>query len=445
MARTGFSPRRRSRKQNAPERGEWPRSLFTRGIFQAFAFRNYRLLWTGTVVTQNGQWMQQIALGWLVLELTNSPAFLGTVGFARGLPMLFLALPAGELADRMSRRTILMAAQGAAAFVALVLTLLVFTDYIRAWHVIVLSILGGSAMAFVSPTRQALVSTVVPRDTVANAVALNSAGQNATRIIGPSAAGLLIAWLGTAICFLIQAIGFVWALITSSRLEIPPPEEQENRAKASMVSNIVAGFSYIRSLPVMAGLMILAAVPTVLAMPYLQMMPVFARDVLEIGSTGLGMLMAGSGAGALTGALLFAAYGHKVRRQGRFLIVTASMFGGCLVLFALSPWWPLSILLVALTSGFSAVYMAQNNTIIQLMVADEYRGRVMAVYLMTFGLMPFGTLPMGALSEAIGAPVAVALHGVVCVVVILLVAFRMPALRHLTASEVTHAPRREAA
>src|SRR5690606_19701990 len=134
MVRTGGKESDTSRETNAPRQGEWPRSRFTRGILASFAYRNYRLLWTGTVVTQNGQWMQQIALGWLILELTDSPAFLGFVGFARGLPMLFLALPAGVLADRVSRRAILMGAQGAAAAVALLLTVLVFTDLIEAWH-----------------------------------------------------------------------------------------------------------------------------------------------------------------------------------------------------------------------------------------------------------------------------------------------------------------------
>ena len=435
MVRTSGRESDTSSKTSAPKRGEWPRSLFTRGIFASFQHRNYRLLWTGTVVTQNGQWMQQIALGWLILELTDSPAFLGFVGFARGLPMLFLALPAGVLADRISRRLILMSAQGAAAAVALLLTVLVFTDLIRPWHVIVISILGGSAMAFVAPTRQALVPSVVPRDAVANAVALNSAGQNATRIVGPSTAGLLIAWLGTAICFLVQSVGFIWALVMSYRLELPEPAEVTQRARASVASNILDGFSYIRSLPVLAGLMIMAAVPTVLAMPYLQMLPVFARDVLEIGSTGLGMLMAASGAGALAGALLFAAYGQRIRRQGRFMVIMASLFGVWLALFAFSPWWQLSLVLVALTSGCSAVYMAQNNTVIQLMVADEYRGRVMSVYLMTFGLMPFGTLPMGALTEALGAPTAVAIHGILSTLVIILVALKLPALRNLVSTE----------
>jgi MFS family permease len=404
-------------------------------MFSAFAYQNYRMLWVGTVITQNGQWMQQIALGWLILELTNSPAFLGFVGFARGLPMLFLALPAGVLADRVSRRKVMMYSQGAAAAVALALTILVFIGHIQPWHVVVISILGGSAMAFVAPTRQALVPAVVPRDNLANAVALNSAGQNATRIVGPSAAGLLIAWLGTAICFLVQTVGFILALVMSYRLKLPDHQTVTQQAKASVTSNIVDGFTYIRSLPVLSGLMIMAAVPTVLAMPYLQMLPVFARDVLEIGSTGLGMLMAASGAGALIGALLFAAYGSRIRHQGRFMVITASLFGVWLALFAFSPWWQLSLVLVALTSGCSAVYMAQNNTIIQLMVADEYRGRVMSVYLMTFGLMPFGTLPMGALAESLGAPAAVAIHGVLSTVVIILVALKLPQLRNLRSSD----------
>lgn len=423
-----------SRSPKATPRGEWPAGRFTRGILAAFAHRNYRLLWTGTVVTQNGQWMQQIALGWLVLELTDSPAFLGYVGFARGIPMLFFSLPAGVLADRMSRKALMMLSQAAAAVVALVLTALVFLDIIEPWQVIVLSILGGTAMAFVSPVRQALVPSVVPRDNIANAIALNSAGQNATRIVGPSLAGVLIAAVGTAICFLIQTIGFIWALITSYQMDLGKGNDQ-HRVKAGVVQNVVDGFSYIRSLPILSGLILMAAVPTVIAMPYLQMLPVFARDVLEIGSTGLGMLMAASGAGALSGALLFAAYGSRIRRQGTFMVATAAGFSLCLVFFAFSPWWQLSLVLVALTSGISAGYMAQNNTLIQLMVADEYRGRVMSVYMMTWGLMPFGTLPMGWLAEALGAPAATAIHGGVSAILVLLVALRLPQLRNLVAAE----------
>ena len=420
----------RSIKAAAPPlSGEWPRSLFTSGMLASFAQRDYRLLWSGTVITQMGQWMQQVALGWLVLELTDSPTYLGLVGFARGLPMLFLALPAGVLADRVDRRKLLMGFQAAGALVAIILATLVVFDWIRPWHVLVLSILGGSVMAFIAPTRQALVPAVVPRELMANAIAMNSAGQNSTRIVGPSLAGVLISAVGTSICFVAQALGFIWALVMSFQLRIP--QTVRSRARAGVRGNISDGLGYIRGSTTLSGLMIMAAVPILLAQPYMQMMPVFARDVLDVGSSGLGLLMAANGLGALTGVLLYGAYGQRIHRQGVFQIVAAAGFGCILALFALSPWFSLSLVLVAITGGVSSVYMAANNTIIQMTVDDEYRGRVMSVYMMTWGMMPFGTLPMGILADTFGAPAAVAGQALFSSIVVLFVAYKLPRLRAL--------------
>ncbi len=412
-----------------PSLGEWPRSLVTRGMMASFAERDYRLLWSGTVITQIGQWMQQVAIGWLILDLTNSPTYLGIVGFARGLPMLFLALPAGVMADRFDRRKLLMLFQGFGAFVAVLLTALVLLDWVQPWHVIVLSVLGGAVMAFIAPTRQAMVPGVVPRDLMANAIAMNSAGQNATRIVGPSLAGVLISAVGTGVCFAAQALGFIWALVMSFQLRVP--EFVQERAQTGMRANITDGLNYIRGSSTLSGLMIMAAVPVLLAQPYMQMMPVFARDVLNSGSTGLGLLMAASGFGALTGALFYGAYGDRILKQGMFQIATAAGFGIALAAFALSPWFSLSLVLVAITGAISAVYMAANNTVIQLTVDDAYRGRVMSVYMMTWGLMPFGTLPMGALADVFGAPAAVAGQALLSTIVVLIVAYRLPRLRRL--------------
>ena len=284
-------------------------------------------------------------------------------------------------------------------------------------------------MAFIAPTRQALVPGVVPRDMMANAIAMNSAGQNSTRIVGPSFAGILISAVGTGICFIAQALGFVWALIMSFQLRVP--QTVQTRARAGIRENITDGLGYIRGSTTLSGLMIMAAVPILLAQPYMQMMPVFARDVLDVGSSGLGLLMAANGLGALIGVLMFSAHGHRIRKQGRFQIITAAGFGFVLALFALSPWFLLSLILVAVTGGISSVYMAANNTIIQMTVDDAYRGRVMSVYMMTWGMMPFGTLPMGALADIFGAPAAVAGQALLSAIVVLVVAQRLPRLRAL--------------
>jgi MFS family permease len=240
---------------------------------------------------------------------------------------------------------------------------------------------------------------------------------------------LLISTVGTGICFVAQAAGFLWALVMSFQLKAQPVAQQ--RMQAGIRANIGDGLSYIRGSPTLSGLMLMAAVPVLLAQPYMQMMPVFARDVLDVGSTGLGLLMAASGVGALAGALLYGAIGSRIRRQGMFQVATAAGFGLVLALFALSPWFPLSLLLVALTGGISSVYMAANNTVIQLTVDDAYRGRVMSVYMMTWGMMPFGTLPMGILSDVFSAPAAVAGQAILSTLVVLLVAYRLPRLRAL--------------
>jgi MFS family permease len=342
--------------------------------------------------------------------------------------MLFLSMPAGVLADRVDRRKLLLTAQIVAAVIAAVLAFLVITDLVRPWHVLVTSFLSGAAMSFVFPTRQALVPNLVPRENVANAVALNSAGQNSTRVLGPSLAGVLIGVIGTAGCFFLQAVSLVWAAALSFRMRIT--SARANRARASAVANLTEGFRYILGSPKLTGLIGLAAIPTVLGMPFQQMLPVVARDVLHTGSGGLGLLMAGSGVGALAGSLAYAAVG-EMSRQGRALIGTAAGFGLSLCVFALASSLPLALVLVAFASGVSAFYMSMNNTLIHMTVTDELRGRVMAVYLMTWGLMPFGTLPMGALADAFGAPLAIAAGGLATTLMVLLIALRLPALREL--------------
>ncbi|MGH9173606.1 MAG: MFS transporter, partial [Vicinamibacterales bacterium] len=409
-----------------------PGTRFGQGMFAALAFRDYRLLWTSNIMTQTGQWMQQVATGWLVLELTDSPTWLGMVGFARGIPMLIMSLPAGVLADRVDRRKLLVTAQVTAAGLATLLAVLVATGLVEAWHVLALAFLSGSTMSFIFPTRQALVPGLVPRERLANAVALNSAGQNSTRVFGPSLAGILIGLVGTAICFAIQAVGLIGAAIMSVRLRVPPRDEGAGRARASARENLVEGLRYIARTPRLKGLIGLAAIPTVLALPYMQMLPVIARDELGTGSAGLGLLMTASGVGALTGSLVVAAIGSQLRERGSLQIVTAGLFGVMVAIFAFSPWFPLSLLLVAVTSGVSSVYMSLNNTVLQMSVADEFRGRVLSVYLMTWGLMPFGTLPMGLLADAYGAPVAVATGGLASTLLVLMMAARLPALRQMS-------------
>jgi hypothetical protein len=244
----------------------------------------------------------------------------------------------------------------------------------------------------------------------------------------------MISAVGTAICFAFQSIGLIGAAIMSFRLRAPRRDAQLSGVRASAAANLLEGLRYIASTPRLKGLIGLAAIPTVLAMPFMQMIPVIARDELGAGSTGLGLLMTASGIGALTGSLTVAALSTRLRSFGNLQIITAALFGIMVSLFAFSPWMPLSLVLIAITSGVSAVYMSLNNTILQMSVSDEFRGRVLSVYLMTWGLMPFGTLPMGALAGEVGAPIAVATGGIASTLLVVVIALRLPAIRHMSPS-----------
>jgi MFS family permease len=391
------------------------------------AFLGFRLLLAGTVLTQMGQWMQQVALGWLVLDLTGSAFYLGLASFLRSIPMLFLSLPGGILADRVHRGRLLGIAQGFAAFFALVLAILIASGSIQIWHVLALSVLSGSAMALVFPVRQALVPAVVTRRALPNAIALNSAGNNVTRMLGPSVAGILISLVGVAVCFFVQTIGLFLALWTS--LTIRLPERAQPKAQTSALADLAEAYRYIRGDRAMFGLILAAAVPTVFGMPYISFMPAVARD-LGIGATGLGLLLTSVGVGSVLGSTGFAIAGD-FRRKGLVQLACVAAFGASLVAFSLTRWLPASLMLLAMAGVSSSVYMATNNTLLQTRSPDALRGRIMSVYMLTWGLMPLGTLPLGVLAEGFGSAAAVCLGGALCFVFAIVVAYLQPEVRRL--------------
>lgn len=415
-----------------------PRSALTRpdataspARIGALAHRDYRLLLSGTVLTQLGQWMQQVALGWLVLDLTGSAFYLGLVGFLRSIPMLFLSLPGGLLADRMDRSRLLATSQAAAALFSLVLALLVATAQVKIWHVLALTFLAGSAMALVFPVRQALVPGVVPRHDLASAVGLNSAGNNMTRMVGPALAGVLVTTVGIAICFFVQVVGLLLALWTSLAIRLPRSEAGVRAPGRSGTAwgDLEEAFVYIRSNRVIANLLLVAAAPTVFGMPYISFLPAFARD-LQIGASGLGLLMMVAGVGSVAGSVGFAAAGD-FRRKGLVQLTGAGLFGLSLVGFSLASSLPASLAFLALAGVSSSVYMATNNTLLQTRAPNELRGRILSVYMLTWGLMPLGTLPLGVLADRWGASTAVAIGGGLCVLLVVALAARSPELRSL--------------
>ena len=365
----------------------------------------FRTLLLGTLATNSAFWMYQVCVGWLALQLMDSPLFVGLTAFVGGIPLLVVSLPAGVMIDRYDRRMVLMVAQIAVMVVAAVFALLVGTGAIAPWSTLVLVAAYGTAMSFIFPTRTTIVTMLVEREDLANAVALNAAGQNACRVIGPALAGVLIAVIGIAGTFAVAALLQILALSATLRLPVSTPVGTARGG--SVWESLTLGFRIVARDSFLSSLILLAVTTNVLVMPYIAMMPVFARDVLGIGSTGLGLLLASTGLGTVAGALAVAA-SRRLGSWSRAQVVTAATFSGLVLVFALTPNLPLAVLLLFAAGGMSAAFMALAQTALQLRVDDDVRGRVLSIYLATWGMLPFGQLAVGVIAERIGAPLATA-------------------------------------
>lgn len=390
--------------------------------------RDFRYLTLGTVATQSGQWILNVALGWLMLELTDSAFFVGLVGFAGGVPMLLAAIPAGMLLERYNRRTVLLLCQIAMVILGIGLTLLVLADVVAPAHLLAGAFLNGGFMSINNAARQTIVPNTVPRPDLASAIGLTSAAQHVSRIVGPSISGVIIGLSSVAGAFIFQASVLIVAVLCSVVLSAAVAGSGAPGARGG----VMAGFVYLRDHPLVRDLILIAGIPMLLVFPYLLLLPVFARDILEIGPDGLGFLMAMSGVGAVTGGLLTSTAAARIRRAGLFILLATIGYGGIVVGFAFSEWAILSAILILTGSLTGSVYQSLNNTLIHLHIDDEVRGRVMGVYMLTFGLYPLGGLPLGVLAELIGAPLAVTTGAVLssaCAGVLLL---RSSALRKLT-------------
>ncbi len=385
-----------------------------------------RWLWVGTLCTNSAFWMYQVALGWLALEMTDSALWVGLAGFAGGIPILIFALPAGVIVDNFDRRTVLMAGQIGVMITATLFAALIFAGAMDRWTMLGLAFLYGSSMAFVFPTRHAIIGRLVePRD-LQNAIALNSAGQNATRIFGPALAGVLIAVLGTGSTFAVAAGLQVFALGSSLRLPSSRPRQPGRRGSA--FESLTEGLIYVRRDPILLGTILLATIGTMLIMPYINLMPVFVRDELDLGSSGLGLLMTGIGIGSVIGALFVAARRDLMAIPGAQVLMI-SIWAVVVLMFAWTPWVVPAAILLFLTGTLSAGFLATNQTTLQLRSDDAIRGRVLAVNQITWGLLPFGQLPLGILAEAIGAPAATTIACLAALGLIALTASRIPSLR----------------
>lgn len=396
-------------------------------VFRAFKHRNFQLFFSGQIISLTGTWMQSVAQSWLVYRLTGSVALLGLIGFAGQFPVFLLTSFGGAIADKYNRRRILVTTQTCSMLLASILAALTLSGTIEVWHLFVLASLGGVINAFDIPTRQSFVVDMVGKEDLLNAIALNSSMFNGARIVGPAIAGILVSAVGEAWCFFGNAVSYI-AVITGLLL-MRIARKPFMGGEGSAIEKIKEGFGFVAKTAPVRALLLLLGLVSLMGMPYAVLMPIFAEEILHGGVRGLGILMGASGTGALVAALLLASR-KSIKGLGRWVAVSSGAFGVFLILFSFShSFWLSAALLVPV--GFSMMLqMSSSNTLVQSMVPDELRGRVMAVYSMMFmGMAPLGALMAGSLAGILGAPATVALGGAVCIVGSIIFSLRLPKLR----------------
>ncbi|MFZ0428498.1 MAG: MFS transporter [Acidobacteriota bacterium] len=401
-------------------------------VFALRALRhpNYRLFFGGQSISLVGTWMTRVATAWLVYRLTGSALLLGVIGFAGQIPTFVMAPFAGVWIDRLDRHRVLVATQTLAMVQSLTLAVLALSGVITVWQIVWLSAFQGLINAFDMPTRQAFVVQMVEKkEDLGNAIALNSSVVNLARLIGPSLAGLIIAPLGEGTCFLIDGLSYVAVIASLLAMRALPPQNFSRRTR--VVEELRDGWQYVAHFPPVRSILLLLALVSLLGMPYTVLMPVFAATVLHGGAHTLGFLMAASGLGALVGAVALAAR-KTVRGLGRMIPLATAIFGASLVAFSLSRNSWLSMILLLGTGFGMMTQLASSNTILQTIVSDERRGRVMSYYTMAFvGMAPFGSLLAGSVASRLGAPGTVLISGAFCLAGSVWFASRLRRLRKI--------------
>ncbi len=397
---------------------------------RALGSRNYRLFFEGQTVSLIGTWMTRVATSWLVYRLTHSPFLLGLSSFASQIPILFLTPFSGVWVDRWNRHRTLVITQALSMLQSFALAALALSSIITVWEIIALALVQGAINAFDMPARQSFVVQMIERrEDLGNAIALNSSMVNGARLIGPAVAGMLIAAVGEGYCFLIDGFSYIAVIASLLAMRVAPSPSQT--ARRTVAAELREGWQYVaESAPIRSVLLYLILVSLV-GMPYTVLMPIFASSILGGGAHTLGFLMAAAGVGALAAAISLAMR-RSVLGLGRVIVWSGSFFGAGLIGLGLSQTLWLSLTVVAL-AGFGMMrHLASSNTILQTIVADDKRGRVMAYYSMAFqGIAPFGSLAAGALAARIGAPRTIMIGGAACLCGALWFASRLPALRRV--------------
>jgi MFS family permease len=409
---------------------------------RALRYRNFQLFFGGQLISLIGTWMQNVAQAWLVYRLTGSAVLLGAVGFAGQIPVFVLAPVGGMVADRYRRHRVVIATQIASMLLAFAFAALTLAGVVRIWHIFVLSSLLGVVNAFDIPARQAFIVEMVGKTDLMNAIALNSSMFNASRVIGPAVAGILVATIGEGWCFFVNAASYLAVIAGLLLMQVERRERAGPAKGVSPLAHILEGFRFVIENPPVHALLALLGVVSLTGMPFAVLMPIFADRILHGGPKALGLLLGATGIGALAAALLLASR-RDLRGLSRWVAVSAMVFGAVLVAFAASETFWVSLVILAVVGFSMMIEMGSSNTLIQSMVPDRLRGRVMSVYSMMFmGMAPFGSLLAGAVAARLGAPLTVAGGGAICMVAagifwMALPGIRVGARRLIVAQQVT--------
>jgi MFS family permease len=402
-------------------------STFGGGTFASLGISQYRYLVGGTALSQVASWMEEVARGWLVLELTGSAFQLGLLGFIRGFSQLLVSPLAGVLADRLDRRRLAALTQIVPAVDAMIIAVLIGSGQIEVWQLYPLVAVSGITGAINVPTRQVLVYDISKGENVANAIALNAVVANMARIVAPAVGGAIVGSLGVGASYYAQVGFFLGATATTLKLH---PVTHAEPLRTPVIQGMREGFAYVKNEPTIARLVVINAIPNLLIYPYIGLMPLFASEVLGAGSTGYGVLLTAAGFGSIPGGLVVASMSGD-RRKGLIMSVAACVYMSMVVLFSLSEIYVLSFLILVLAGVGWSMMVTLNQTLIQMRVEDAFRGRVLSLYTMAAGLTPFGSLAMGATASRWGVETAVLAFGLTALVLVTVLGLGSARVRRL--------------
>ncbi|MSQ15708.1 MAG: MFS transporter [Dehalococcoidia bacterium] len=404
--------------------------------FSALKNYNYRLLWLGSLGHSSGMWMDQIARSWLIWELTGSPAMLGLVNAARGLPMLFFGIWGGVAADRFDRQKILLACQIVTWLSYLDMAVLITIGQIQVWHIFLNAVVMGTAMSFNMPTRQSMIPSVVPPEMLGNAIGLNVMAMNSTRVLGPTVAGVMIPMLGTGGVYLLSSVIYTGVVVSTFMLHLPPFISGVRTRSAW--GDLKDGFRYMGDTPIIMLILALGLLPILLGMPYMTLLPVFADEVLNIGATGFGVLTSIAGFGGLVGAILIASV--TFQREGRAMLISTFGFGVCILALGVFPLMfvvPPLLFLIGMTNSF---FQALTQTSLIRIAPEAMRGRIMGIRMLDMGLAPIGSSFAGFLAQLASVPAAFMVMGSSCAVLAVVAGFANRSIRELNVSDHSAQP-----